>query len=93
MVTTQCITAKKKKSLQQKHTKNPQTNKTTKKCPPYKGCLFWALPFIPLYAFPLPGFTFYESFAAMANLLQVKLIKMKLLSLLTHGKFHELQFV
>lgn len=46
-----------------------------------------------LYAFPLPDFTFYESFAAMANLLQVRLIKMKLLSLLTHGKFHELQFV
>jgi len=49
--------------------------------------------FICFDSLSLLGFTCYESFAAVVSLLQIRLIKMILLCLLTHGKFHELQFV
>lgn len=44
----------------------------------------------PVY---IPSEILFRVFAAMAFQLQIRLIKIKLLSLLTHSKFHELQFV
>lgn len=41
----------------------------------------------------IPTEILFRGFAAMAFQLQIRLIKIKLLSLLTHSKFHELQFV
>lgn len=41
----------------------------------------------------IPSEILFRGFAAMVFQLQIKLIKIKLLSLLTHSKFHELQFV